>query len=268
MDRPLSSAVASFLAIVTMQVSCVLTFAAPERSARQLVAPVLIYHHVKTLKASDNAIERGLTVLPSQFAGQLRYLRRNGYHVVTAADVVQYLRGGASLPSRPLVLTFDDGYADMFAGVYEPLLRLHLKATFFIVPGFLNTPRYLSWRQVEIMSAHGMDIEAHTMTHPDLTTISARSVRWQLSESRRELQSHLHRTIVLLAYPYGAFNAPVVAAARRAGYSAAFTTQQGWTLSSARALTEPRVYVDIDDSVSIFAGRLRADAQVLALDPT
>ena len=268
MDRPLTGAIAAFVAILVIQVNHGFSSAAAQSPVRQVFAPVLIYHHVKTLKASDNAIERGLTVLPSQFAEELRYLRGNGYHVVTAAALMSYLQAGTSIPSRPVVLTFDDGYADVFAGAYEPLLRLHLRATFFIVPGFLNTPRYLSWRQVETMSAHGMDIEAHTMTHPDLTTVGSRSLRWQLSEARRELQSHVHRPIDLLAYPYGAFNAPVVAAARQAGYRAAFTTQQGWTLTSARALTEPRVYVDIDDRLSIFAGRLRADAPSLALDPT
>jgi peptidoglycan/xylan/chitin deacetylase (PgdA/CDA1 family) len=229
---------------------------------------VLIYHHVKTLKPTDDAIERGLTVSPSQFHRQLLYLRKASYHAVTAAQLMQHLRTGSSLPPKPVVLTFDDGYKDIFQGVYQPLLRTHMKGTFFIVPSFLGTPRYLTWHQVQIMAAHGMDIEAHTMTHPDLTRISAVSLRWQLTESRRELQARTHRAVKLFAYPYGSYSPAVVSAVARAGYQGAFTTQEGWVASSAHPLLEPRVYVDDDDMIRIFAGRMRADPQILAQDPT
>jgi peptidoglycan/xylan/chitin deacetylase (PgdA/CDA1 family) len=118
------------------------------------------------------------------------------------------------------------------------------------------------------MAAHGMDIESHTMTHPELTRIGQRSLRWQLSESRHELQMKVHHPVRLFAYPYGAYSRTVVTAVARAGYLAAFTTQQGWVQTGAQLLTEPRVYVDIDDSLAIFAGRLRDDPRILAQDPT
>jgi peptidoglycan/xylan/chitin deacetylase (PgdA/CDA1 family) len=118
------------------------------------------------------------------------------------------------------------------------------------------------------MADHGMDIEAHTMTHPDLTRISSASVRWQLTESRRRLQVRLHRAVRLFAYPYGAYSPAVVSAVARAGYQGAFTTQEGWVASSAHPLLEPRVYVDDDDTIRIFAGRMRADPQIIAQDPT
>jgi peptidoglycan/xylan/chitin deacetylase (PgdA/CDA1 family) len=256
------------LAAAALLTSWSYTIGAPVERPRLVFAPVLIYHHVKPLKASDDAIERGLTVLPGQFEAQLHYLRVAGYHVVTLQQLVQFLRSGTVLPARPVALTFDDGYADVFHGVYEPLLRAHLRGTFFIVPSFLGTPRYLNWRQVLTMAAHGMDIEAHTMTHPDLTHIGPRSLHWQLTASRRELQAKLHHAVRLLAYPYGAYNPAVLAAVSRAGYLAAFTTQEGWVESSTNSLKEPRVYVDLDDSISIFAGRVRDDPRVLAQDPT
>ncbi len=268
MDRTINLSRSLLLAAVAVLCTSLHSHAASAPTTRQVFAPVLIYHHVKPLKPSDDAFERGLTVLPGQFAAQLRYLRTGGYHVVTVRQLVQYLHSGAVLPPRPVALTFDDGYADVFQGAYEPLRRAHLSATFFIVPSFLGTPRYLTWRQVKTMSDHGMDIEAHTMTHPDLTRIGPRSVQWQLAESRRELQTNLHRSVRLLAYPYGAYDPAVVAAASRAGYLAAFTTQEGWIESSAHPLREPRVYVDLDDSLPIFAGRVRGDPQVLAQDPT
>lgn len=235
---------------------------------RAVFAPVLIYHHVKWLKPSDDAIERGLTVLPAQFSQQLGYLRHAGYHTETALRVVEYLRGGKPLPRRSVVLSFDDGYTDIYHTAYPMLRQHHMVATFFIVPGFLNSPRYLSWKQVEDMARHGMDIEAHTMSHPDLTVVPA-AQRWgEVSQSRSILQLRLHRSVRLMAYPYGAYNGAVISDVRKAGYWAAFTTQQGWWERSNQLLTLPRVYVDLDDTLKIFAGRLRADPKVLAEDPT
>src|SRR5207248_967020 len=119
-----------------------------------------------------------------QLEGELRYLRTHSYDTVTAAALVQALRTGGRLARNPVVLTFDDGYADIYRTAYPMLRRYRMTATFFIVPGFLNTHRYLTWRQVEDMQRHGMDIEAHTMTHPDLTTVGSRQLRYELAQSR------------------------------------------------------------------------------------
>ena len=234
---------------------------------RSTFVPVLIYHHVKWLKPGDNAIERGLTILPDQFEAELRLLARSKYHTIDAAQLVAYLQSGRPLPTKPVALTFDDGYIDVFRTAYPELRRWHMTATFFIVPGFLDTPRYMSWSQVLDMARHGMDIEAHSMTHPDLTTVPAARLRLEVTVSRQELEQRLHRSVRVFAYPYGAYNAAVLRAVAAAGYRAAFTTRQGWWASRDQMLTLPRVYVDLDDTLSIFAGRLRADPPVLAEDP-
>jgi peptidoglycan/xylan/chitin deacetylase (PgdA/CDA1 family) len=206
---------------------------------------------VKPIKPSDDAIERGLTILPAQFATQMEKIKRAGYHTVSAAQVVNSLRTGARLPPRPVALTFDDGYADVYTNVYPLLRRLHFIATLFIVPGFLGTPRYLTWDQVITMSRHGMDIEAHTLTHPDLTTLSA-SARWhEIDGSRLILQQRLKRSVRVLAYPYGAYNAAVIRDVSRAGFYAAFTTHQSWLLSSANLLALPRIYALHSNAVPV-----------------
>lgn len=230
--------------------------------------PVLIFHHVKWLKPSDNAIERGLTVLPTQFVTELTYLQRNGYHTVSARQIALYLRGHAALPSKSVALTFDDGYADVFPDVYRVLKSRRLTATFFIVPGFLGSPRYLTWAEVKTMADQGMDIEAHTLTHPDLRLVPSAQQWTEIADSRSVLQQRIHHSVHVFAYPYGGFDSAIVEEVKKAGYWAAFTTQQGWILQSSSSLTLPRVYIDLDDSIDIFAGRLRAEPQALAEDPT
>jgi peptidoglycan/xylan/chitin deacetylase (PgdA/CDA1 family) len=225
--------------------------AAPEFSTRSMHVPVLVYHHVKWLKASDDAIERGLTILPTQFAAHLTYLQTHGYHTVTAARLVASLRGKGRLPSHSVVLTFDDGYRDVYANVYRVLRRRHMTATFFICPGFLNSVRYLTWRQVEDMSRHGMDIEAHTMSHPDLRIVRAAQARGEILQSRQILQTRLHRSVRVFAYPYGAYNPAILSDVSRAGYLAAFTTHVGWVETSTHMLTLPRVYANHNNIVPV-----------------
>lgn len=222
---------------------------------RTELVPVLTFHHVKLLKPSDDAIERGLTILPDQLLAQMQKLRAAGFHTVSAAHVITSLRTGARLPKNPVVLTFDDGYSDQYTNVYPVLRRLHMVATFFIVPGFLDTPRYLTWNEVLTMARHGMDIEAHTLTHPDLTTLSA-AARWhEIEGSRRVLQQRLHRQVRVLAYPYGAYNPAVEHDVAHAGFYAAFTTHQGWVLSSSNILALPRVYALHSDAVPVSPDR-------------
>lgn len=238
----------------TFTVALSLLLPLPGRAAgspRRLAVPVLVYHHVKWLKRSDNATERGLTILPSQFMAQLRYLRRNGYHTVSALQVVQALRGRRTLPRRPVVLTFDDGYRDVYAGVFRRLQALHMTATFFLAPGLLGGARYLTWAQAKSMARAGMDIEAHSMTHPDLTRVPPRQQRIEVQRSRAVLQSRLQRPVRIFAYPYGSTNRAVQRLVKTAGYWGAFTTRVSWAESSSNLFTLPRVYANHDTTVPV-----------------
>jgi peptidoglycan/xylan/chitin deacetylase (PgdA/CDA1 family) len=113
-----------------------------------------------------------------------------------------------------------------------------------------------------------MDIEAHTLTHPDLTVVPPAQAWNEIRGSRSALQRHLGRRVDIFAYPYGSFNARVLADVRRAGYAAAFTTEQGWILKQSQRFLLPRVYVDRDDSIAQFAGRLTGNLAVVSRDPT
>jgi peptidoglycan/xylan/chitin deacetylase (PgdA/CDA1 family) len=139
----------------------------------------------------------------------------------------------------------------VYDNVYLVLRRRHLTATFFICPGFLDSARYLTWKQVEDMARHGMDIEAHTVSHPDLRVVPAAQARGEIVQSRLILQERLHRPVRVFAYPYGAYNNAILADVARAGYWAAFTTHVGWIESNTHMLTLPRVYADHSNAVPV-----------------
>lgn len=230
--------------------------------------PILVMHHVKWDQPGDDATELGLTIHPTQFRQELAYLSSHHYHPVSAAQVVRVLTRGGPLPSRPVVLSFDDGYADMYRTVYPTLRARDMTATFFVCPGLLGKPRYMTWEQVRVMARHGMDIEAHTLTHPDLTAVPAAEARAEVAGSRVALRTRLHVAATVFAYPYGAFNSAILQDVQRAGFAAAFTTQQGWQLSRSLRYLLPRVYIDRDDSLAQFAARLTGNLRVVEQDPT
>lgn len=238
------------------------------RSSGTIRLPVLVMHHVKWDKPGDDATELGLTIHPTQFRQELAYLASHRYHTISAARVASMLTHGGRLPKQPVVLTFDDGYADMYRTVYPALRSRHMTATFLICPGLLGKPRYLTWQQVQVMARHGMDIEAHSLTHPDLTAIPPAQARNEIAGSRTQLRRRLHISVSVFAYPYGAFNASILGDVRRAGYLAAFTTQEGWQLTRGSRFALPRVYIDRDDTITQFAARLTGNLSVVDQDPT
>jgi peptidoglycan/xylan/chitin deacetylase (PgdA/CDA1 family) len=186
--------------------------------------PILMYHVVGP--TPPRAALPGLYVSRADFASQLQWLARTGYHAVTLDAVDRYWRGVARLPSRPIVLSFDDGYREQFT-IAEPLLTSHHW------PGVLDLEyaqlvhESLTGPMVRRMLADGWELDSHTMTHPDLTTVGATALRWELVRSRELLRRRFGVPVHFFCYPMGKFDARVVRAVRAAGYWGATTGNMG-----------------------------------------
>jgi peptidoglycan/xylan/chitin deacetylase (PgdA/CDA1 family) len=165
----------------------------------------------------------------------MEWLVRHGYHAVTERQAFEALEYGASLPVKPVVITFDDGYRDVLWNAAPVLHRLHMPATEFVITGRISGPdsSVLTWPQLFRLERHGVEIGSHTITHADLPALPVADALRELRDSRRALEAHLHRTVQWLAYPYGQTDSAVVALARKAGYVLAMTTERG-TLQSGR----------------------------------
>jgi peptidoglycan/xylan/chitin deacetylase (PgdA/CDA1 family) len=196
---------------------------------RKLRVPVLMYHRINVVTAHTPAISRGLTVAPAVFARQLAWLERHGYRTITQGQLVAALSCRRALPSRPIVLTFDDGYADVFFHASTPIARRRMHAIAYVITGRISAgdPSFLTWPLLKALERRGIEIGSHTVSHRDLTTLSDRDLRMELLSSRRVLERRLGHPVPWLAYPFGAHDARVVAFARRAGYRLAVTTDGG-----------------------------------------
>jgi peptidoglycan/xylan/chitin deacetylase (PgdA/CDA1 family) len=202
---------------------------------RSLELPILLYHRIDRLTAALPFITRRLTVEPRDFATQMSWVRRQGFHPLTQRQLFAGLEEGARLPCRPLLVTFDDGYADVLHNAAPVLRRLGMPATMYVItdrPPLVNSG-FLSWGGVKELEREGFDIGSHTVTHRPLTSLSSQESVEELVRSRQELERHLGHPVQWLAYPHGAVDARVVELARYAGYVLGVTSSWG-TIQDAR----------------------------------
>jgi len=216
-----------------------------------------MYHHVDDLPRSVvDPYRRDLTAPTLQFKLQLDLLERYRVKTVSLADLVSHFAGAEPLPERAVVLTFDDGYEDNYRLAYALLRQYGMTATFFIITDLVGEPGYLTWDELRDMQQHGMSIESHTLTHPDLSILPLRELRRQLGESRLALERELDRAVRFIAYPSGQYSPLVVSEARAAGYEAAVTINYGLVQHGTTPFELMRVRVKGADTIDSMAAKL------------
>jgi peptidoglycan/xylan/chitin deacetylase (PgdA/CDA1 family) len=212
---------------------------------RTVNVPILMYHRINVITPSTPAESRGLTVHPADFARQMTWLKRHGYRTVTQRELFEALMCGRTLGPRPIMITFDDGYRDVFFKASPVLVRLGMRATAYVVSGRISKgdPSFLTWSMLQALERRGIEIGSHTLAHRDMRSLSDRSMLVDLTSSRRALERKLGHPVPWLAYPFGAYDARVERLARRAGYLLAVTTRAGIAHSARRPLALPRLRV-------------------------
>ena len=184
--------------------------------------PVLNYHQVNLDQHTP------LTLSPYEFETQLSYLRQEGYHTITPRQLADYVEYGQSLPDKPIVITFDDGYMDNYQEAYPLLEKYGFKATFFVIANFVGTSdRYMNWEQLKELNKQGYDIESHTLTHKRLPFQNDDKAKMELVSSKKIIEKKLDKKVEFLAYPGGEFDQRIEDLSRNAGYRAAFTVNFG-----------------------------------------
>jgi peptidoglycan/xylan/chitin deacetylase (PgdA/CDA1 family) len=217
----------------------------PRLPARQIVVPILMYHRINVVTPSTPAASRGLTVHPDVFARQMTWLKRQGYRTITQRELFEALMCGRPLGPKPIVITFDDGYRDVFFKASPILTSLGMRATAYVVSGRISgrDPSFLTWPLLHALERRGIEIGSHTVAHHDLTTLSDSDLLADLTSSRRTLERKLGHRVPWLAYPFGAYDPRVERLARRAGYLLAVTTGTGAVQRARHPFALPRLRV-------------------------
>ena len=215
--------------------------------------PILMYHVLGVPRAT--AAYPQLFVKPSDFAAQMRWLAAHDFHAVTLGQVFRYWRQAVALPAKPVVVSFDDGYLSDYVVALPTLRRLGW-------PGVLNLvvhnirPGDITAGQVTRLVAAGWELDAHTVSHKDLTTLDPTRLRYEVAGSRRYLRRAFGQPVDFFCYPAGRYDGQVVAAVRAAGYLGA-TTEQPGLARPADAYTLDRIRIAYSDGVGGFAEKLQ-----------
>jgi peptidoglycan/xylan/chitin deacetylase (PgdA/CDA1 family) len=229
----------------------------PPRHATHLVTwtkpvPVLMYHVIATPPASAALPE--LFVDPKTFASQMDWLERQGYTAVSLNQVYSAWFKQGKLPDKPIVLTFDDGYRGDYVYARPTLRRLRWPGDLNLL--VKNLGGELTDQMVEQLINDGWEIDAHTISHLDLTTLTGARLRQEVTGSRRILQRRFAQPVNFFCYPAGKFDPATIQAVRRAGYLGA-TTELPGDASRDDMYELHRIRVDGTDGVSGLETKLK-----------
>jgi peptidoglycan/xylan/chitin deacetylase (PgdA/CDA1 family) len=229
--------------------------------ARKLDVPILLYHRVGALPTASDPYPR-LTIRPRVFDAQMEWLKRHGFHAISARRLFDALHRGMSLPRRPVLITFDDGYADVLWNAEPILNRLHMPATVFVITDRVDglDPSFLHWRELRDLERDGFTIGSHTVHHLDLATLPRADAWVELARSRATLRRHLGTPVDWFAYPAGDTDRAVIRLVRRAGYLLAFTERPGSIQSSHEPFLLHRDEIRRGAGLASFAALLHSDA--------
>ncbi len=225
-----------------------------------------MYH---SISSAAGARFRQFTVSPAAFAEQMAYLHRQRYTPLTVTQYVEARsRGASALAERPVILTFDDGFADFYTDALPVLKQYNLTATLYITTAFVEgasswmrreketTRPMLSWQQVREIVAHGIECGAHTHTHPQLDTLSLHAARNEMARSKSLLEDHLGQVVCSFAYPNGYQTARLRQAAREIGFTSACAVRHAPSSVAEDAFCLARLMVSADTNLTAFAALL------------
>jgi len=237
-----------------------------EKTVYRPAVPIFMYHQVTPRPLPRF---RKYAVTPEAFAAQMDALAREGYVPIGMDALLDHRAGKLPLPSRPVVLTFDDAYQDCLEYAVPILKARGFTAIFYIVAGLIGkTSRWLraergitlpimDWAAVRELRAGGFDCGSHGMSHARLTELHPTACRTELVDSRRLLEDQLGQEVRHLAYPFGSYDQRVQALAGEAGYLSACSVRIGYSAPDDDLLALHRVPVNGEDRLNEFVSHLR-----------
>lgn len=217
----------------------------PGAENRKACVPILTYHHISYPPADADTLRLGLTTSPERFKEHLDYFRANGVTPISLYDLLYRLALGRPLPEKPVILTMDDAYDDVYRYAFPLLKEYGFTATLFIPTGIIDagTPGYMTWPQIEEMAAAGNDVEPHTKDHVDLRRRKRDYLVYQILGSQQTVEAHTGREARFFAYPAGAYDDNVIAMLKELNFWGAVSTDAGVSHSLENIYVLPRLRV-------------------------
>lgn len=200
----------------------------PIASASEIMSrpqvPIICYHQIRDWRPTDSKVAKDYIIPPAIFQEQIKTLHDSGYHTVSLDQLYSYLTKGTALPSKPVMLTFDDTDEDQYTIGAPTLEKYGYKGVFFIMTVSLNKPpHYMTKDQVKDLSRRGHDISSHTWDHHMFSKYSTpKDWETQVDKPKKQIEDIIGKPAPYFAYPYGVWNSKNIPELKRHGILAAY----------------------------------------------
>ena len=180
-----------------------------------ILVPILLYHHIGVSPSNSSYY-----VLPYEFEQQMYFLHEWGYQTISVELMIKAIKEGAELPTKPIILTFDDGSESIYTDALPIMQKYNFTGTVYLVYNYIGAPSFVTVEEIQELYAAGWEIGSHGISHIDLTKYPGRQEE-EIVKSRQKLQSLLDIPILSFAYPYGTYDEDSLQYVYYAGYTGA-----------------------------------------------
>jgi peptidoglycan/xylan/chitin deacetylase (PgdA/CDA1 family) len=227
---------------------------------------ILMYHQVGDFPPMP--AHRSTYCHYRRFQREMAFLYRFGYRVLSLDQALACLDGDQPIPSRAVVLSFDDGYENFYEYAWPVLEHYRFPAMVYLLSGLLGqpsswfardgraTPLLMDRERILQLRKLGVDFGSHGVSHSKLAEVDADTVQFEVTESKRSLEDLLNEEVRHFCYPYGSHDQTAFKAVQRAGYRSAVTCQRSAATPAFHTLLLPRKAISYGDTLPGFAWKL------------
>jgi peptidoglycan/xylan/chitin deacetylase (PgdA/CDA1 family) len=230
--------------------------------------PILMYHSI-----SDNLFGKShpyyqINTSPCIFARQMKWLRQAGYQTLSLSQLHAAFECG-NIPSKAVVITFDDGYQDFYTDAFPALRKYDFTATVFLATGRIQDTAmriegvdYMTWPEVRELNTLGIEFGSHTVSHPDLRSLGPEEIDYELGYSKETIEDQLGASVNSFAYPFAfpeedrSFTRYLVDVLENHGFESGVSTVIGRATREGNRFFLPRLPVNSWDDYSLFRAKL------------
>jgi peptidoglycan/xylan/chitin deacetylase (PgdA/CDA1 family) len=203
---------------------------AKTHSINKIEVPILCYHHIREHTEGKSP---DYTISVKEFRSHIKMLSDSGYNAILPDLLYKYLAGEASLPPRPIIVTFDDTHQEHFSIAAPALKSAGFRGVFFIMAVTIGKPGYMTAHQIKELSDSGHVTGCHTWDHPDVRKLTGSDWELQVDKPKRMLEQLTGKPVLYFGYPFGVWNEASIQELKKRNYHAAFQ------LSGKRSEKEP-----------------------------
>ena len=184
--------------------------------------PIITYHYIEIVTDEKDFLRKNMAITPYELNREIKELKGQGYEFVFIREIPQLLHMKTKPLGKYVALTFDDGYRDFYTDAFPVIKQTGVKATVFVITGFINYQNYMTDGQIKEVSQSGLvEVGAHTINHVDLRSVSPASADSEIVGGKDYLESKLGVKVESFSYPYGGFNSELIQMVKDASYTSA-----------------------------------------------